>query len=99
MVQGVAHRPGKGFGKGLELFPVGAVAGDVSFVHAVPADHPPLVVVAAQPHLGDVVEAFVFSDLPGVDVTVVVHNGHGLGVLVVQGFGGFAGEQEVLVHK
>ena len=87
------------FGKLLELLPVGSVASDVLFLHTVGAHNAPLVVVAAQPDLGDVVKAAVFVNFLGIDMAVVVQNGHLGCVLMIQSLRRVVGQQEVLIHK
>ena len=84
MVHGVADGAGQGFGKLLEFFTVGCIAGDEPFLHAVGAHQPPFVVVSAQPELGDVLVGAVFVNFPGFQVTVVVHNGHMFRNLMVE---------------
>ncbi len=99
VIEGVADEVRYGLAPLLELFRGGGVAGDVLFRHTAGAHGPPLVVVAAQPDLGDGVVALVLIDLHGVDVAVVVDNGHLLRVVVVEGAGGLGPQQEVFVHK
>ena len=81
---GVAHATTQGLGPLLELLASGGIAGDEALVDAVGAHQAPLVVVAAQPDLGDVLEALVVPDLLGRDVAVVVDDGHALGKVVEQ---------------
>lgn len=48
----------------------------------------PLVVVTAQPYLGDIVELTILSDLPGINMTMVIQNRCFFCVVVEQLFGG-----------
>ena len=84
VVHGVAEHVGHCLGEFLEFFPVGRVARAVFFLRAVAAHETPFVVVAAQPHLGDVVPVFVFGNLLGVEMAVEVDKGKPLGEFVVQ---------------
>ena len=100
VVQRVADGLSKHLGPLHELLLVaGLVAGDVLLRDARGAHQAPLVVVAAQPHLGDVVVAAVLPDLPGVDVAVVVDDGAVRRRLVKQLFGRFGVQQEILIQK
>ena len=99
VVHGVANALGQSFCELLELLAVGSVTGDVLFLNTVAAHNSPLVVVAAQPNLSDVLKLAVLPDFLGVDVAVVVQNGHLGSVIVIQGLRGLVGQQEVLVHK
>ena len=94
---GVAHATTQGLGPLLELLASGGIAGDEALVNAVGAHQAPLVVVAAQPDLGDVLEALVIPDLLGRDVAVVVDDGHALGKVVEQLLAGLGAQQEILI--
>ena len=84
VIQGIADELGHGLGPGLELLAVAAVAGHILLIHAVGAHLTPLIVIAAQPNLCDIVELAVLINLLGIDMAVVIQNRHGLCVLVVQ---------------
>ena len=86
MVQRVPDQAGDGLGPLLELLGGGGVPGDVLLRHAAGAHGPPFVVVAPQPHLGDSALLLVLVDIHGVDVAVVVDDGHFFRMVVVQGF-------------
>ena len=73
----------------LELLTIRCIAGDVVLIYAVGAHLTPLVVVAAQPYLGNVVELSVLGNLLGIDVAVVIYDGHALGILMEQLLGCF----------
>ena len=99
VVQGVANQVGHGLGPLLKFFGGGGVAGDVVLGHAAGAHGPPLVVVAAQPDLRNGVVALVLVDFLGVDVAVIVDDGHGLGMLMIELSGRFRFQQKVRIHK
>ena len=99
MIQGVPDGQGQCLGPLLELLPIGCVAGDIFLVHAEGAHEPPLVVVAPQPDLGDVLELPVLVDLPGDQMAVVVDDGHGRREIVVEMPGGGGVQQKILIHK
>ena len=82
----------------LEFLPVRGIPGDAGLVHAVGAHQPPLVVVTAQPHLGDVFKVPVLGDLLGVQVTVIVQNRHFLRH-TIEPLGGGSGQQKNVVEK
>ena len=84
VVHGIPNRLGQRFGKLLKLFAVGRIAGDIIFIHAVGAHDAPLVVVTAQPNLSDVLETDILVDLLGIQMAVVVVDGHFCSVVMVQ---------------
>ena len=94
---GVAHATTQGLGPLLELLASGGVTGNEALVNAVGAHQAPLVVVAAQPDLGDVLKTLVIPDLLGRDVAVVVDDGHALGKVVEQLLAGLGAQQEILI--
>ena len=81
------------------LIVAGFLAGNVLFRHAGTAHQTPLVVVAAQPYLGDVFIPQIFINFAGTDVAMVVDNGAFGSHVVIERAGGRGGEQEVLVHE
>ena len=100
VVQRIADQLGHGLGPGLEFLPVGGVGvGDILLFHTVGADLTPLIMVAAQPYLGDVVKLPVLVDLLGVDMAVVIHDRHLLRIVVVQLFRHVRVQHKILVHK
>ena len=97
---GVADAAAQGLGPLLELLASRGITGNEALVDAVGAHQAPLVVVAAQPNLGDVLKTLVFPDLLGRNVTMVVDDGHTLGKVVEQLLAGLGAQQEILiVHK
>ncbi len=100
VVEGVAHQLRHHAAVGEELVVVGGGrAGDEVLVHARRAQGPPLVVVARQPHLGEVGEAPVRRDLVGRQVAVVVVDRPVLRDLVVKAARGRGGEQKIVVEE
>ena len=99
MVERVADQGRHGLGPGQEGAVIGLVPGDVLLGHAVGAHHAPLVVVAAQPGVGDGLEGGVVGHVRGGQVAVVVDDRHGLGVLEVQPPRTLVRQQEVRVHE
>ena len=97
-VDGVADAEGQYLRKREELFAVGGAARYFFFGHAAGAHQPPLVVVARQPELREVVKPLVFGDLPGAQMRVVVHDGQVFHT-AVQFYRQFAAEQKVFVQK
>ena len=78
-----------------KLFVIARVAGDVSFVNAVGSHRPPLVMVACQPPPGYVFEQVVFGNESGGQMTVVIINGHLLGVFVIKPASDFALQKKI----
>ena len=99
VVDGISHQGGHDFRKVVELLPEGRRAGHILFRHAAGPHDAPLVVVAGQPGLSQVGELLVLVDLLGIEMAVIVEDGHVLGVLIVEAASGFAAEQEVLGNK
>ena len=83
-VDGVAHQLGQDLGEFHVLFVVAGVAGDVLFVDAEGAHAAPLVVVAPQPHLAQILKLLVLRDLGGLQVAVIVDDGHMLCILMIE---------------
>ncbi len=63
MEQRVADGKGDRLRPLLKLLPVRGIAGNEPFIHADGAHEPPLVVVAAKPHLGDIFKPPILVDL------------------------------------
>ena len=84
VVHGVADAPGQRLGKFLELLPIRCVAGDVVFVHTIGAHDAPLIVVTAQPEPGDILELHILINCLGIQMAMVIHDGHFLCRFVVK---------------
>ncbi len=94
---GVAHATPEGLGPLLELLARIGVTGDIALLNAVGAHEAPLVVVAAEPDLGDGLKALVLPDLLRGDVAVVVDDRHVLGKVVEESLARGRAQQKVLV--
>ena len=108
VVHGVADGHLQRLGELHEALKGGLGTGHILLGHPVGAHDPPLVVIAEvgavgvlapQPQLDQIVEPAVLIDLLGGDVAVVVHQRHGLRVVVEQVLGGVGAQQEILIHK
>lgn len=96
-IKRVAQRVRHGAGPGLEFLEIARVlAGDEFFRNAVGAHGAPLVVVALQPDLCEVVEPAVLRDVLRRKVIVVVDDRLSRGHAVVQVAGDRRGEQEIV---
>ena len=84
MIQRIAKRIRDRAGPRLELFEGGGVAGAIALVDSVGAHGPPLVVVAFEPDLGQVMELPVVRYVARRKMTVIVENGLVLGVGVIE---------------
>ncbi len=99
VVEGVAHGVGQCL-RPFQEFLVGRhLARDEGLVHAVGPHRPPLVVVAAQPDLGQVGELVVLGDEPRVQVAVIIDNRLLLGVFMIERAGRLALQKEVIIQK
>ena len=94
---GVAHTTAQGLGPLLELLTSRGIAGNEALINAVCTHQAPLVVVTAQPNLGDVLKTLVVPNLLGRNVAVVVDDGHALGKVVEQLLAGLGAQQEILI--
>ena len=74
MVEGVAQQVGHDAREGVELLPVGRVPGTKALSNAVRAHLAPLVVVAVEPDLGDVLPVGVPRDLRRRQVGMKIDN-------------------------
>ena len=99
VVQRVADQTRQDGGERAEFLTRVGISGDELLRDAVPAHLAPLVVVAAEPYLGDVVEPAVLGDLLRVDVAVVVDDGHLRRNIVVEMAGGRSRQQKICIHK
>ena len=99
VIQRVAERGGDGLGPFLELLAIRGVARAITFLHAVGAHRAPLVMVAVEPGLGEVLELLIFGDLLRRQVTMVVDNRHVARVLVVQRDRSIVLQQKVLCNE
>jgi len=96
--QGIAQRVRDGVGPGEKLLFRIAVAGDQFFGHAVGTHGAPLVMVGAEPEIGDGLPALVVGDFLRRQVAVVVDDRQSGGNLVVEGLPGLGVQQEMLVE-
>ena len=99
VVQRIADEVGHGLGPLLELFCQSGIAGNIMLSHTAGTHGAPFIVVTAQPDLGDGIIALVLVDLLGIDVAVVIDNGHLRSMLMIELPCGFSFEQEVSIHK
>ena len=99
VVQRIADGEGDRLGVSQEFVIIVSVSGDPLLGDAVAAHGPPLVVVAVQPELGEIFSGFVFTDLLGAEVAVVVDDGLLFRKVVVEHFRCVIQEHEVLIQK
>lgn len=92
VAQGVRH----GFGPFLEFGKVVLFPGAIAFIDAIGSHGPPLVMIAVQPDLGQVVERQITGNLIGRQMTMVVDDRHRFGKLVVELLGRFRLQQKVV---
>jgi len=96
MVERIAERAGDRFRPFLELVAIAGIASAVPFIDSGRAHRPPLVMIAGEPDLREIVEAVVACDLVRREMAVVVQDWHLAGVLVIEPHGGVAVEKEIL---
>ena len=100
VIQRIADSPWQCFRKFLEfLTRRGLLARDIFFLHTIGTDHAPLIVVAAEPYLGNIPEAVIFCDLPWTDMAMIVDDRHLCCMLMIEFLRGFRLQQEILIHK
>ena len=99
MVERVTHRVGHRLGPLLELLPIRGIARAVALGYAICSHCAPLIVVARKPYLREVAELMVARHILGVEVAVIVDDGHFCRVVVVQSLGRRALQKEIFVIK
>ena len=98
VVERITHGIGHRLGPLFELFPVGSIlARAVTLVDAVGAHRTPLIMVALQPDLRQVVETVVRSHILGNQVAVVVDDRHFGCMIVVKTLCSRSLQQEIVV--
>ena len=99
VIQRVAHGVGDGRRPLLEFLVIAPVACDILLADAVTTHGPPLVVVATEPYLSQIVELIVLGYHLGIEMTVIVYDGLMLRRGVIQFSGGVVRQHEVLVYE
>ena len=95
----VSDSVGQTLGKGKELFIVSRIAGHAALFHAVCADDAPLVMVAQQPQLRQVIGGLILAYLLRTEMAVVINDRLRGSILMVQFLRSLGAEQKVLIHK
>lgn len=98
----IAHEPFHRPRISLEAFPVGcttvsSASGTKAFLKAASAHLPPLVMIAAKPHLGYARPSLVFGDFLWREMTMVVDDRQWLGIAVIEFPRCTSGEEEIVV--
>ncbi len=99
VIQRVAERLRDGLGPFLEFLPIRGVAGAVAFRHARGAHRPPLVMVAVQPDLREVLEAAIRGDVAGRKMAVIIDDRLLLGETMIQFGSAIVPQQEVVRNE
>ena len=99
MVEWVPHQRGHNSRKMVIFFPKRRRTCHAFFRHSTRAHHSPFVVIAGKPGLPKVGKLFVLINFPGIQMAVIVKDGHSLRVLVVEPAGRFAAKQKVVRNK
>ena len=99
VIDRVSNSVGQAPGKGKELFIVSRIAGHETLFHAVCADNAPLVMVAQQPQLRQVIGGLILAYLLRAEMAVIVNDRLRGSVLMVQFLRSFGTEQKILIHK
>ena len=95
----ISRRIGQRSSKCHEALFIAALTGNERFRFAVLSHQPPLVMVVAQPNLGDILRGAVLPNIFGAQVTMIIDNRHMLCVLMIQPLGRLIFKQEVFIHK
>ncbi|MPL70858.1 hypothetical protein SDC9_16620 [bioreactor metagenome] len=89
----------QGRGVGDEFIRPAGLARAEGLLRTVGTHHPPLVVIPAQPYLGDIGERPVLGYFPGGEMAVVVEDGKAVGLVVKQAPGAGRIQKKILVHE
>ena len=95
----ISRRIGQRSGKCHKTLFIAALTGNERFRFAVLPHQPPLVMVVAQPNLGDILRGAVLPNIFGTQVTMIIDNRHMLCVLMIQPLGRLIFKQEMFIHK
>ena len=99
MIQGITDEIGHRLRPLLKFLCISSISGDVMLRHTAGTHRPPLVVIATQPNLGNGIVTLVLINIPRVDMTMVIDNGHLLRIFVVKLLGRWCFQQKIPVHK
>ena len=99
VVEWITHRVGYGLGPLFKLLPVRSIARAVALSHAICSHCAPLVVVAIEPYLRKRAETVIRGHILGIEVAMVVDNGHLRCVIVIEALGRRALQQKIGVVK
>ena len=99
MIEGVANERRHCGRKGFKFFIVGSVACDDSFGKSAGTHGTPFVMVAAEPNLCDIFVFFVFSDILGIYMAMIVNDGHFRRIMMIEHLCHVVVKQKIFVHK
>ena len=99
MVERISERERNDFRPFEKFVAVRGISGDVPLIHAGGAQDPPLVMIAGQPYLGQVVEPPVLGNVPGRKMSVIVDDRQGFCEAVIEIPRESVPEQEIGVYK
>ena len=99
MIHGVADQFRHDLRKGTELFAAIGRAGHHVFAYAVGSHQAPLIMIAAQPNLRNIIKFAVFCNVLRADMTMIVNDRHFLSHFMIQLLRCLRSQQKVLIHK
>ena len=99
VIERVAHRIGYGLGPLLKLLPVRCITRAVTLRHAICTHGTPLIVIAIEPYLRKRAETVIRGYILGIEMAVVIDNGHLRRMVVIEALGRRALQQEIRVVK
>ncbi len=99
VMQGIADRFSQNLSVFLKLFPVRGIAGNIFLRHSRRPHQTPLIVIAAQPHLGDIFVPDILPDFLRAQMAVVINDRHPLRRFVVKLFRRFRVQQKIFVQE
>ena len=83
MIKRISHRVRHRLGPFKEFLIRGLISGDVFLGNAIRSHRPPFVMVSAQPYLRKILELVILRYLPGIQMAMVINDGHLRRMLVI----------------
>lgn len=83
MIKRISHRVRHRLGPFKEFLIRGLISGDVFLGNAIRSHRSPFVMVSAQPYLRKILELVILRYLPGIQMAMVINDGHLRRMLVI----------------
>ena len=82
-----------------KLLLIRSIPGNILLLYTAGAHVAPLIVISAQPDLSDVFKLSVLSNLSGINVAVIVKNGHFCRIFMIQLLCHLCLKDKILIHE